>query len=412
MDDKKLAITSYETLFNNLITGRTKITDLNADLPTHRKAGLAFVRTKPSSLKLLSKETDVKLLKYFIEQDKNFFIYLDQSQYNEYIANLYLCDRISKSKNVYNGFISKNYDRETVFNLDYVTCEGEEIIYFDTDLGTTTFLHTKINVSFKVSDTIKFFRYVNVAIENIGFNSVKETLTNLIMKAFQKTAIKLVNTDKLGIYKLNTMHSEIETEILETMNKEIIDNGVVAEIVNLRKLSVSEATSKIIEKQDLEILSVQKIKKVEAEYERAALENYAKKAEIHKANPAYEVGLTEAEKDLALNRYIKKRSFENGLTNTLPENTDLAKRVKVADNEVEKVHDKPIEVKVTNYSVIFYVLAGFIGFIALVGGFGAGGILVCLGIAAMFVGLGIIANNLYKKKLEDNAALNAEYEEA
>ena len=104
-------------------------------------------------------------------------------QYNEAIASMYLFDRIKKAKNVPATFLSKNFVKQTIFNLDYDTCDGEEIIYYDNDLETTTFLYSKLSASYKIVDTVKFFKYIDVAIENIGYNCIK--INWRIIKSFK-----------------------------------------------------------------------------------------------------------------------------------------------------------------------------------------------------------------------------------
>ncbi len=396
-------------LLNSLVDGKIKIKELSADIINHRKAVFSYVSIKPSILKTFSNEVELKFLKHIIETDKEFFIYLKPEQYSEGIASMYLYDRIKNSKNVPATFLSKNFIKQTILNLDYDTCDGEEIIYFDNDLETTTFLFSKLNAVFKIIDTVKFLQYIDVAIENVGYNCVKQNLTELLIKVFQKIAIKLVNEDKIGIYKLNGMHAEIESEILSQLNDALLEKGIVAEKVNIRKLSVSEATSKLIEIQDLEILSVRKKKKAEAEYEKLALENYAKKAEIHTQNPNYEIGLTEAEKDLALDRYIKKVKFENGLLEDLPSETILKSRGQGVDDKLEQGKDAEIERKFTNFSFLFYI-AAIITFIVMVATeVNAGGVLICLSFIALFIGLGIVVHIMHKEKIKEANTITDDY---
>ncbi len=396
-------------LYNSLIDGKIKIKDLNADYANHKKAVFRYAKVKPSILKSFASETELKFLKYIIETDKEFFIYLKPEQYSEGIASMYLYDRIKNNKNTPATFLSKNFIKQTIINLDYDTCDGEEIIYYDNDLETTTFLFSKLSAVFKIIDTVKFLQYIDVAIENVGYNCVKQNLTELLVKVFQKIAIKLVHEDKIGIYKLNSMHAEIENDILNKLNESLNEKGVVVEKVNIRKLSVSEATSKLIEIQDLEILSVRKKKKAEAEYEKLALENYAKKAEIHSQNPNYEIGLTEAEKDLALDRYIKKVKFENGLLEDLPSETILKSRIKNVDDKLEQDKDVEIEHKFTNFSFLFFV-AAIIAFIVMVSAkLGTGGILICLSLITLFVGLGVVVNILHKQKVIEANTVTDDY---
>ena len=117
-----------EFLYNSLIDGKIKIKDLNTDYANHRKAVFSYVKVKPSILRTFASETELKFLKHIIETDKEFFIYLKPEQYSEGIASMYLYDRIKNSKNAPATFLSKNFIKQTILNLDYDTCDGEEIM--------------------------------------------------------------------------------------------------------------------------------------------------------------------------------------------------------------------------------------------------------------------------------------------
>ena len=395
-------------IFDKLIRAKITIDELEYEKAAHRLAAYEFLKDRPSLLAGLSTANERKFLKYCIERDYKLFISLDKGQYTEELAELFFVRRVLDNKECFSGFIGKSYDDKILLNLNYRTCDGEEVIYFDSDIETMTFLFANVDFTFKVTSVLNLFKKLDVGINHFGFNAIKTALIEWITAAYRKIVTELVTNKKVGIYKLNVMHEEIEQTIKKELNKQL-DGCLTVEKVLIKKLSVSNAVSDILQKQGLELLSERSKKKSDLEYEKRALENYAKKAEIHTQNPQFELTLTEAEKDYALDRYIKKRKFDLGIVDAIPKDTQLYARGRAHDETIDEKVDKPVLVveKTKKPWVPLYVFASIFALAALIifvtpAHYGIG--LIMLSFAILFSGIGtakLIAHKVSKKNVQN-----------
>ncbi len=403
---------NFEKVYNDLLNKKVVVDSLDPEKAIHRKAVYEFIKDRPGRLASFNSENERKFLKDCIERDYKLFIYLTPEQYTEEMAIKYLIGKTRSSKDYVEGFLTKSFENQLVFNGKYETCDGEEVIYYDNDVQTVTFLMARITASFKVYDTIAFFKKLDVAVSNIGYNAIVETLTDLINSAYRRVVIKSVVDKKLGIYKLNTMHEDLERLILAEINKDIESGGIIAEKVIIRKLAISDAASQILEKQGLEILNERQKKLIEAEYEKQSLENYATKAAVHKSNPGFAVGLTEAEKDRALERYCKKLKFERGIEDELPQDKPLKKRGAKGDSELVKKVDKPLVEKNKKFSLstLLIILGVVLLIIGACSSANVASALIYIGLSALSIGAGVALKIAYKKENKKSKQANEEQE--
>lgn len=391
-------------IYNDLLNGKTTIDKLNANILTHKQAVYDFIKDRPNYIDKFEKDSEIAFLNYLIETDYKLFIYVKPEHYTEKLAKIYLFNKIKSATDYKDGFISKSFENLTCVNLNYQTCDGEEIIYYDTDVEAVTFLIAKIFAKLKIFDTVKLLKKLDLVITDVGYNTVSEFFINAFNRCYRKVITKTVVEDKIGVYKINLMRDDLEVRIAKEFNEEFEKFGVTAEEVSINKLSISDAAGKILEEQSLLLLREKKENQIRAEYEKSSLENYAKKAQIHTDNPNFAVGLTEAEKDLALNRYFKKVNFERGITDALPKSTELEGRSSKIDDTLSKKLDKELA-KLTQSKLGAASLLYLAGAIALIVAFTAFvnvfEILICLGIAVFFIGTGI-ACSISKKSAAAN----------
>lgn len=402
-----------------------KIGNLDFEQATNRKAVFEFLLDNPSKLRELKSENEKQFLRYCLERKYDLFIYLTPEQYEEDICKKFLIKKIESQLTQGDNFIQKSFNGNIVFNTTYQTFDGEQVFYFDNELQVSTFLIAKILVSFKIIDTPAFIKMVDVDVCSIGYNSILDKLTNLTNNAYRKVIIKMIKEQNLGVFKINSSYLEIEEQIRKELNSVLKNGG--AEISDLRvsKISVTDDTSIILERQSLEILNERRKKEADIEYERKSLENYAKKAEIHSKYPEFSNGLTEAEKDFAFERYIKKIRAENGeqqeelLHNRLSERDE-----KTADGKIRKVPDKLQKVeRKSDFSWLLVVLSLFflVYSFVMIADSRIPGFLITFGIAILFAGLfaSLVIHKKDKKKnaknqnisTEEMAILKEEYED-
>ena len=132
-------------IFDKLIRAKITINELEYEKAAHRLAAYEFLKDRPSLLTGLSSVNEKKFLKYCIERDYKLFISLDKGQYTEELAELFFVRRVLDNKECFGGFVGKSYDDKILLNLNYRTCDGEEVIYFDSDIETMTFLFANVD---------------------------------------------------------------------------------------------------------------------------------------------------------------------------------------------------------------------------------------------------------------------------
>lgn len=334
---------TYENVYNWLIEGKIKINDLNFNKAIHKRAAFAYIKDKPSYLQELKTENEKEFLRYFIiKNDYKLFAYLKPEQYEEELAKCYLENRLKNDKDTASGFLRKSFDESIVFSMYYDTRNGEQIFYYDKDIETTTFLVSKFEISLKVKSVIQLFKKLDISISMFGYNALFNELMCWINKEYRKTVIKFITTKEVGVYKINALYDDIEKETIKALNNTLADAGIEVQKMSIQKLSISENIAKILEKEGLERFREKIKREAELEYEKQALENYAKKAKIHKDNPDFELTLTEAEKDFALDRYITKQLADNGKLKEAEFKDELSDRKKKTTfSTLQKVKDKP-----------------------------------------------------------------------
>ena len=394
-----------EKLFKQLQNGTKTIRQLDPTKATHREAVFAYVQSKSSIMKTLKNDVELEFLKICLEKNYELFLSLDPEQYTEEFASFYLYNKIRKSKNFTDNFIRISYDENLIVNVLYQTCDGEQIFYYDKELQAPTFLIVKLQVSFKVKSIIQFFEKLDLSVAMLGYNSINAELTRWVNAAYRNAINKFIENKKIDAYKLTGLYDEIEKEIENELTRIIENSGLLIQKVNVIKLSIPETTSKLLEKQSLALVNEKNRRTNELEYEKLSLENYAKKAEIHSNNPNFEMTLTEAEKDFALNRYIIRHDVDRNtyVKDQYESSNELTDRnVASSDQVAKKAIDKPalLPTKKKNFSLLFFVVAIILTITAFVamGNDYIGKGLLRLGFAVLFIGAGIIGNRIYKDK--------------
>ena len=370
-----LFFNSNKRLLKQLNNGSKRVGNLNPERENHVEVVFQYLQSKPSVIKTLHTEVENVFIKKCVEKDYKLFLHLTPEQYDEEMANNFLYTVLAKSykQNVKakdnEQFIGRSYDESLVLNVLYQTHDGEQIYYYDNQLEVPTFLIANIQFSFKVNSAISLFRKLDTSLTMIGYNKVVNELTRWVNVAYRQAIHTFISNEKLDVYKLTGLYGEIENELYNELNKILEGSGLSVYRINVNKINIPENTYKLLEKQSLELVNEKNRRNNELEYEKMSLENYALKAEIHSRNPGFELTLTEAEKDFALNRYITKHDVDtNKVRKEIESSTnELADRkVKVADTKIEKVADVIGTVKKkVNVNLILYVVAALFALIGI-----------------------------------------------
>ena len=181
----------------------------------------------------------------------------------------------------------------------------------------------------------------------------------------------------------------------------------------IQKLSISENAARILEKDGLERIKEKIKRESELEYEKLALDNYERKAKIHKENPNFELTLTEAEKDFALDRYITKNLADNGKLKQAEFKDELLERKKKSTSTtLKKGEDVPHlqEEKKNKYGFLFIsaIISLIVAILMLLANnvvtSSIGSVFLVLSIVVFLVAVGL--QNNANKKGSDKASLN------
>lgn len=404
---------SYEYVFEALLDQKIKINDLNLEKPIHRKAAFNYIKDKPNSLSELNTENEKAFLRYLVKRDYKLFLYLKPEQYEEELAKHYLLNRLQEDKDTTPGFLRRSFDESLVFSMCYDTCNGEQIFYYDKDINATTFLISKFEISFKVNSVVELLKKLDVSVSMIGYNVLFNELMCWVNKEYRKTIIKFVTNKEVGVYKINALYDEIERETVAALNNALVDAGIIVQKLAIQKLSISENAARILEKDGLERIKEKIKRESELEYEKLALDNYERKAKIHKENPNFELTLTEAEKDFALDRYITKNLADNGKLKQAEFKDELLERKKKSTSTtLKKGEDVPHlqEEKKNKYGFLFIsaIISLIVAILMLLANnvvtSSIGSVFLVLSIVVFLVAVGL--QNNANKKGSDKASLN------
>ena len=394
-------------VYEQLKNGKWTVKDLNSKLPSHRQGFYQYVKNNHRNLLAeLKGEHDKPFLENCLKMDPMLFIYLTPEQYTEEWASKYLVERINKT-DAKSGFLMRSFEHKIMFNTYYSTHEGEQIFYYDSDLKTQLFLVAKIHVVFKALDTIQLLKKLDMDVQYIGYNGVKQALLDWVNTAYRRVILQEVGAGNSGIYKLNVKHEELEKKIQNELTSILSDGGLLVEKVSIKQLSLVDETAKLLEQHGLEYLIEQRRQDLEIEYEKASLVNYEKKAAIHSANPDFAPTLTEAEKDFALNRYIKRAKFEDGELKEIKLGK-LQSRQTVSDSVLKKQADVPTLKKQNKWFIWLYLIAAGWFIFAFASLPSASKCLFGLALGVLSLGLGIFFTMGNKEQSKQDAS-QAEY---
>ena len=161
-----------QKIYTSMLDGTKKIDELNPEKAVHRLAVLEYLKAKPSMIQKLTTDTELAFLKYCIMADYTLFVSLAPSQITDELAKIYIERKLLADDNGPKGFLTKDFNENFIFNVNYETCDGEQIFYYDEELKLSTFLVAKLAVSFKADDILSFLKKLDISVSMIGYNSI------------------------------------------------------------------------------------------------------------------------------------------------------------------------------------------------------------------------------------------------
>lgn len=306
-NDKKAEDVKQITLA--LMAGKKAVGEINYDDIYEKQALEAAIAEKPSLLAGVGKldKFGKKILLDAVSKKYSNFIYLSEPQYFDEIAQIYLLKRFEDTSEKWKGDkfrLKQSMDNKLVLTLNYVSHKGEEVYYFDRDLRIPASLLTNMRVSVKFNDACKFFGFLDVKVASVNLPDALEALLDLINTEYRRVLQDFIDSKQIGFYKLSAEYGELKEALADALNLKLSKYGAEISDVNIQSISFADNMYESITEQ-FYALQIERMKKeMENDIAGLSLENYKKKAEIHEKYPNFPVTLTEAEKDLALKRYL------------------------------------------------------------------------------------------------------------
>lgn len=285
----------------------------------------------------LDKASHMKILKNFV--NKNYPNYLILSRYNlecEDLLSIYLYRKFVEATKEKKGIsVMRSYEKKTVLCYRYETKKGETIAYFDKMLGVPTVLKVTADLKIKIVGSEKLLKAIDVEVNMIDLGLAGNYIDTIVGKNLRDIILNYVQKNDLTYYLMPQHYTTIGEEVKQTLNKTLGDAGLEICDLNILDITIPNNTNEMFERQFFAIAEAERVKDYEYRMENAALDLYAKKAEIHSKYPEFPVTLTESEKDFALNRYLKRIGVNTDLSADI-ESDELADREKQGTGTLTK----------------------------------------------------------------------------
>lgn len=360
-------------LSKNLVNEKLNANKLDINNYKQRKAFLQAIEQRPRLLNSLDAENREEFLMLAIKEDYRYFTYLDKQYYTEELASEYLYSRLlegskdmfkdkqkhnylkgfasildGNGEGLYDSFvgqvgdnfryvIQKSYENKVLLSFNYATVDGDEVFYVDRELEVPTSLKSHFKVSFQMVDTLKFLEKMNVNVAQLGVEKIYNTFTDLICGNYKTFLHQYIDEHNAGFYTLTSTTPQIQEWIKARFEEKFTEYGVELTDFIIKSINVPREVVYKIEDQALDTLLARHKMEADTVLQRQSLANYIEKLEALKAYPDAYPEQTEYEKDLALDRELKRSGkYQDKLVDR---NIGLAKMEERVDSDVAQVKD-------------------------------------------------------------------------
>lgn len=305
-----------ETLVESLVQGTTDINALNLAKSTQRDAFSQAIQKRPNLLAKVKEENAKHFLKFALNENPEYFIYLKREQYTDELAQIYLEERFKENPSSKNApttesknlkiSTQKSLDNKLIFIYSYVTPEGEELCYYDHELKVPSSIRSSIKISLKLENAVALIEKMDTHITQLGEKKIKTMLTDTIISKYKAYFTEYLTKNKVGYYSLCASCEELEKGFKKELEKIFEPYGIKINEFFIKKLAIPKDIQYKIEDLAFQIRQQRANIEADAEFAKKSLENYEAKLAIEQKYPETEHTLTEYEKDLALKRYLVK----------------------------------------------------------------------------------------------------------
>lgn len=209
--------------------------------------------------------------------------------------------------------LATSLDKKLIFNYSYTTKQGETIAYFDQLLGVPTSLVVNANVKLKLLDAQKLLARIDIDVPYIDLSVITDFITCYLSRVVRDTVLSFIREKELSYYDLPQHYTALNQSVEENLGACLQDSGLVVVSCLIRDINVTDNTDVLLRHQFFALAEDERVKAHEQRLAQAALDLYERKAAIHEKYPNFPLSLTEAEKDLAMNRYLMRMGRDTTL---------------------------------------------------------------------------------------------------
>ncbi len=398
MSVTKLESKSLDVLTNDLVMETEDINKLNLAKEIQRQAFLSAVERRPALLSRINHLNGSHFLKYAISKNYEWFIHLKKEQYFDEIAQAYIYNRLISPANLKRGasadsecmsfVVQKTFDEKTLLTCLYATPEGDELLYFDNQLGIPLSLKSAVKFTLKIADAVRMIEKIDLDVAYLGENKIKTLISEIVSCEYSAYLTEYITQQATGYYTLCTSFASIEKGVMNRLNSVLSDYGLAVTGVIIKRIVIPKDIQNKIEDQAFSIRQRKAEIEADAQLAQISLKNYEEKLAVQQKYPDTEQTLTEYEKDQALRRYLIKNGRDR--QETVNRAISIKQRHESGDAQIQKPADIIPEItakaNLFRNSFIMALMFALLIFVIVLAAGGSGGAFIYLGIVTLIFG--------------------------
>lgn len=320
----KPVIIDTQTAVHDIIEGKMELSALDFTTGQAKEIALLCLEEKQFLARQLdaSDVSQREVLKLWVEKNYGNLLLLNKEQRHADLVNVYLEHKFKEqmqkwtkeNNDVSKDFsIERSYSGQQIINYNYATREGEAICYFDNGLGIPVRLKTQAAFRLKIINALWLVENLDVELKRADLSLTINLINTCIHNCMRDVVLTVIETKKLSYYDLPRFFTAIKDKLAVSLQAQFNKFGVLVMDADIKDISIINKVTEKFESQYYALAEVALVKEFENKLEAASLKLYEQKAMIHDKYPSFQTGMTEAEKDLALSRYLKRTGQEQEL---------------------------------------------------------------------------------------------------
>lgn len=358
INENKLTNEDQQTLLLKLKKGTITLNEMDINNPNHLETSYKYFHQMPSRIATLTQTREFEFFAKALEKDYKLFVNLEKKQYSEKLCRSFLgaiLKETSKTKKniILNSYYS--YEEKIVVEIFYETCKGEEVYYYDNELKVPVSLASKYKVTFRIEDSEAFIKMMDTSVQQICSPILYNFVSHMVTSCYKSALLSFLSNEDSGFYKLTNSLTTLEEAVTKQITSKFENKCAIVTSFIINNVEVDRGTRDIIEDEFFELRRKKIIIDEEINYQKESLELFTKKVEVLAKHPGIKETLTEAEKDKAFDRYLKKTYPTND--NVKRDSSSLAEReFKEINSGIDKGVDQYVVVKKRNWKVLEVLL--------------------------------------------------------